>query len=203
MVQGPKNRFPGPVEISRICGSISQLPAPSLPEVAVIGRSNVGKSSLINAAVGRKRLMRVSGTPGRTREIFFLSLGDMGYLVDLPGYGYAKVSKSMRAEWRKLVEAYLQRDAMGRSCLLIDIRRDPGEEEQLIVDWMRHYGKPIFSVLTKADKVPRGRWKGRRDAVANALAFGDDESPFPFSARTGEGLQQLRGKILAGMEMTK
>lgn len=184
----------------QVCATPAQLPPPSLPEVAVIGRSNVGKSSFVNAVLGRKGLLRVSGTPGRTREVLFAALGDRGYLVDLPGYGFAKVPLPVKASWKALVEAYLAREAKGACCLLVDIRRDPAEGDLAMAGYFRRFGRPFFVVLTKADKVPRGRWKSRGLEVARALGLDSHQDPIPFSAVTGEGLKTVRRRIEECME---
>lgn len=188
------------VSLERVCGNASQFPAPTLPEVAIIGRSNVGKSSLINCVLGQKGLMRVSNTPGRTQTILFVRLDDRGYLVDLPGYGFAKVPLPVKAAWGRLVEAYLGRPAGGAACLLLDIRRDPGEGDLKMAEYFRHYGRRFFVVMTKADKVSRGQWKPRARAIQKALGLGEDQIPVPFSAVSGEGKKSVLHKIEENME---
>jgi GTP-binding protein len=186
--------------LARSCFTPSQLPVPGLPEVAVIGRSNVGKSSLINSVLGQKSLMRVSNTPGRTRAVFFVDLGGRGYLVDLPGYGFAKVPLEMKKEWGRLVEAYLKRKASGPALLLVDARRDPMEGDIQMAGWFRHYGRAFHVVMTKADKLSRGHWKTRADAITRGLDLEADQRPIPFSAVTGEGVKSLRHLIETSME---
>jgi GTP-binding protein len=186
--------------LARVCAAPSQLPPPSLPEVAVIGRSNVGKSSFVNAVLGRKGLIRVSSTPGRTREVLFVELPERGYLVDLPGYGFAKVPLSVKAGWKALVEAYLAREARGACCLLVDMRRNPAEGDLAMTEYFRRYGRPFFVVLTKADKVARGQWRKRSRDVAKALGLDPEQDPIPFSALTGEGLRTVRKRIEECME---
>ena len=186
--------------LERVCATPSQLPPPSLPEVAVIGRSNVGKSSFVNAVLGRKGLLRVSGTPGRTREVLFVGLQGKGFLVDLPGYGFAKVPLSVKATWKALVEGYLARGARGACCLLVDIRRDPAEGDRAMAEYFRRYERPFFVVLTKADKVARGHWKTRSREVSKALGLDPEQDPIPFSAVTGEGLKTVRKRIEECME---
>jgi GTP-binding protein len=168
--------------------------------VAVIGRSNVGKSSFVNAVLGRKGLIRVSSTPGRTREVLFVELPERGYLVDLPGYGFAKVPLSVKAGWKALVEAYLAREARGACCLLVDMRRNPAEGDFAMTEYFRRYGRPFFVVLTKADKVARGQWRKRSRDVAKALGLDPEQDPIPFSALTGEGLRTVRKRIEECME---
>jgi len=176
------------------------MPPAGRPEVAVIGRSNVGKSSLINAVLGQKGLMRVSNTPGRTRAVFFVGLDGKGFLVDLPGYGWAKVPLEMKRSWGQLVEAYLSRRPPGPALLLIDIRREPGEGDVQMAEWFRHYGRPFTVVMTKADKISRGQWKKSSDAIARGLELEKEQKPVPFSAVTGEGVKSLRHFIEASME---
>jgi len=188
------------ITLEKSCFTPGQLPPPGKPEVAVIGRSNVGKSSLINAILGQKGLMRVSNTPGRTRAIFFVGMAGRGYVVDLPGYGFARVPLEMKRSWRQLVEAYLKRLAPGPALLLIDIRREPGEGDFQMAEWFRHFGRPFYVVLTKADKVARGQWKKRADAIARGLGLEKEQRPIPFSILTGEGVKPLRHLIEASME---
>lgn len=188
------------LQVERVCQAPSQFPAPSLPEVAIIGRSNVGKSSLINKVYRRKGLMRVSNTPGRTQAVIFARLGDKGYVVDLPGFGYAKVPLAVKASWAKLVESYLARPTCTGAVLLVDVRRDSGPGETKMVEYFRHYGKKFFVVMTKCDKVSRGQWKPRAQAWAKALALGPDETPIPFSAVSGEGSKTVLRKIEENME---
>lgn len=135
--------------------SKKEFPDDGLPEVAVIGRSNVGKSAFINALAGRKRMARTSGTPGKTRRIHFYRLEDAMYLVDLPGYGYAAVSKAERASWRPMVEGYLRgsRVPLRGVVLLVDVRRGPESEELALLEWLRAEGIPARMVCTKCDKL--------------------------------------------------
>jgi GTP-binding protein len=161
-----------------------RFPAPSLPEVAIAGRSNVGKSSAINRLVGRRGLARTSSTPGRTQQLNFFAINDALVLVDLPGYGYAKVSHAARAAWRPLVESYLgARGALTGVILIVDVRRGLEEEEHQLLDFLAALAVPVLILATKIDKLGRS-------AQAKALAaMGSSARPvIPFSAVTGEGV---------------
>lgn len=161
----------------------------------MIGRSNVGKSSLINALLGTK-LIKVSQQPGRTREVIFLNVGPEGFVVDLPGYGFARVPKEMRESWGALVEAYLRRHAPGMGLLLLDIRREkPNEGDHQMAEWFRHYERPFEVVLTKADKVPRGKRAAAQRAIVKALGLEEGEPPLAVSVQTGEGIDELRKRV--------
>ena len=166
-------------------------PESALPEVAFAGRSNVGKSSLLNALVRRKSFARVSRTPGRTREINFFRVNNTFVLVDLPGYGYARISKTKKAEWRPMIESYLRRTTQLRGIvLLLDIRREPSEDDRAMLDFLAELGVPTIVALTKADKLTK---TDARDAVAKIsrmLALESDQV-IQFSAHSGEGRVEL------------
>jgi GTP-binding protein len=168
-----------------------QFPPPRLPELAVVGRSNVGKSSLINALVGSE-LARTSRTPGRTRLVnwFEVSAGKPFHLVDLPGYGYAEVSHAMRESWRPLIESYLSgRTTLAGVLLLVDIRRGPEDEELDFVPWLAERGIPIIVALTKADKLAKNK---RMLEIARARrALGLTRDPFAVSTLSSEGVDGL------------
>lgn len=170
-----------------------QIPRSILPEVAVAGRSNVGKSSLINTLLGCPHLAKTSRTPGRTQAIVFFSIDDRWLLVDLPGYGYAKVPEIVRRRWKPLVESYLtDRENLRLVLLLVDIRRDIGQEERELIAWLRQKGIPYVLVLTKADKVSRGEALRKcREIMGMMPASGTTTEPVLFSARTGEGKKKL------------
>lgn len=179
---------------------VDRLPRVGLPEIAFLGRSNVGKSSLLNALARRRRLARTSSTPGKTRELVLFrivtDLGELGF-VDLPGYGYAQVSKSERESWRKLAEGYLgKREELRLAILLQDLRRDFGEDERLLLDWLAERGVPGRLVLTKVDKLKSMRRKERIRVLAAEIgdAFG---KPIATSAESGEGLAELWRVCLA------
>ncbi len=167
------------------------IPAAVRPEVAVAGRSNVGKSSLINRLVGRKRLVRTSSTPGCTRGLLFFNVDDRLTLVDLPGYGWARRSKGERRSWKRLVEGYLaDRPALCGVLILVDVRRGPEDEERMLAEFLDSRGIKRTWVLTKADKLPRGKLRTRTAELREKI-LGDDEDAVVTSARSGEGIEDL------------
>src|SRR4051794_28716524 len=168
----------------------ADFPPGRLPELAVVGRSNVGKSSLINALVHQQGLARTSRTPGRTRLLNWFEVDGRFHLVDLPGYGYAAVDKDTRTGWQPLIESYLdKRDVLAGVLLLIDVRRGPEEEELDFVPWLEQRKVPIVVALTKADKLPKNK---RMLEVAKAKkTLGLKRDPFPVSAQTGDGIDEV------------
>jgi len=171
-------------------------PEPTLPEIAFAGRSNVGKSSLINRLVNRKKLARVSNTPGRTREINFFRVNDDFVLVDLPGYGYAKVSKEARATWKPLIEGYLRDSPMLRGIVqLLDARHDPTRDDLQMLEFLAETGVPTILVATKTDKLARVRVSERVREIAHLAGVSDDQV-IAFSAVTGVGRAELAEAIL-------
>lgn len=166
-------------------------PESSLPEVAFAGRSNVGKSSLLNSLVRRKSFARVSRTPGRTREINFFRINNGFVLVDLPGYGYARVSKEKKSEWKPLIESYLRRTTQLRGIvLLLDIRREPSDDDRAMLDFLAETEVPTIVALTKKDKLTKAAALERAAKISRALAL-ESEQVIPFSAQTGEGRVEL------------
>ena len=166
-------------------------PESSLPEVAFAGRSNVGKSSLLNILVRRKSFARVSRTPGRTREINFFRVNNTFVLVDLPGYGYARISKAKKAEWRPMIESYLRRTTQLRGMvLLLDIRREPSEDDRAMLDFLAELGVPTIVALTKADKLTKADARENVAKISRTLALEPDQV-IQFSAQTGEGRIEL------------
>lgn len=171
-------------------------PESSLPEIAFAGRSNVGKSSLLNTLVRRKSFARVSRTPGRTREINFFRINNGFVLVDLPGYGYARISKEKKAEWRPMIESYLRRTTQLRGIvLLLDIRREPSEDDRAMLDFLAETEVPTLIALTKVDKLTKAAARSQTTAIAKALAL-DPEQVIPFSSQTGEGRLELLEAIM-------
>ncbi|MCL2189681.1 MAG: ribosome biogenesis GTP-binding protein YihA/YsxC [Defluviitaleaceae bacterium] len=173
----------------------AQFPTTGYPEVAFVGRSNVGKSSLINAMLGRKKLARTSRQPGKTRTINFFSVEEKLYFVDLPGYGYAKVSKVEQEKWGGMVEGYLRdRAPLKRIFLLMDIRHEPSAGDRMIYEWCVHYTLPFTVIATKADKITRNQMPRHLSIMKKAL--GSDAPPIPFSAETRQGRDELWALIL-------
>lgn len=183
--------------------SPAQLPADGLPELALVGRSNVGKSSLINSLLGRPRLARTSNTPGRTQllNFFRVSVGEDGprfYLVDAPGYGFARVSREMRARWAKLIEGYLaSRHTLRGVIQVVDFRHPPTADDGAMYDWLRHHGLARMVVATKVDKVGRSQWPAHQKQVRATLALGDGEPVVFYSSETGLGREELWHWVLA------
>lgn len=168
-----------------------------LPEIAFAGRSNVGKSSLLNRLVRRKAFARVSRTPGRTREINFFEVNHKFVLADLPGYGYARISKERRAEWRPLIEGYLRQSANLRGVVqLIDARREPSEDDLQLLDFLGEIGTPTIVAITKVDKLSPTAKAARIDELTAALGL-DADQVIPFSAHTGAGRDALAAAIVA------
>jgi len=176
-------------------------PTNELPEIAFAGRSNVGKSSLLNRLVKRKAFARVSNTPGRTREINFFKVNDHFVLADLPGYGYAKISKTRKAEWLPLIEGYLRASTALRGVVqLLDSRHHPSEEDLQMLDFLADVGVPTVIVLTKIDKLRKREVPERIHEIAVALRMEDDQI-IPFSAETNQGRDELAESLLALVAM--
>jgi GTP-binding protein len=177
-------------------------PPAELPEIAFAGRSNVGKSSLLNRLVRRKAFARVSNTPGRTREINFFKVNGAFVLVDLPGYGYARVSKTRRAEWRPLIEEYLRQSASLRGIVqLLDARHDPTDDDRVMFDLLADIGVPTIVVVTKTDKLAAPKVRERLHALAVELEL-DEHQVIPFSAVTGSGRDELAEAVVELLEQS-
>ncbi len=176
-------------------------PTPELPEIAFAGRSNVGKSSLLNALVRRKAFARVSKTPGRTREINFFRINDRFMLVDLPGYGYAKISKERKSAWKPLIEGYLRRSPTLRGVvLLLDIRHDPTEDDRQMLDFLAELEVPTLVALTKVDKLGPVARTTRIDALVAEIGL-DPSQVIPFSAHAGIGRDDLAEALQEVLEL--
>ena len=166
------------------------------PQAAFAGRSNVGKSSLINALLGRRKLARISSTPGRTREINYYLVNEAFYFVDLPGYGYAKVSRSVSHTWRPMVEGYIHDNASLRLMIVIlDARRIPGSGDLELIDWLQAAGVSFLPVLTKRDKLSKNEFRVQEGKIRAALGISAEASLIAFSARTREGRDSLLEEI--------
>jgi GTP-binding protein len=175
-----------------------QYPAPDRPEVAFAGRSNVGKSSLINVLVNRKNLARTSATPGRTQSINFFCFGQSLYLVDLPGYGFARVPVKVKQSWQEMVESYLKkRETLKAVVVIIDIRRDSAAGDMGLLHWLNHYNIHPVVVLTKADKLSRQQARRRAGLLAGQLAGTFPDEPIVFSAKTRQGREEIWKRIRA------
>jgi GTP-binding protein len=178
-----------------------QYPAADLPEIAFAGRSNVGKSSLINTLVNRKNLVKTSATPGKTRLINFFSINEQFVFVDLPGYGYAKVSKQERALWGPMVEAYLAgRRTLKGVILLQDIRRDPGKEEHDLAQFLSHIGLPFLLAFTKVDKLSKNQQTTRLKQIRETFSLQNEDFVL-FSSKTGQGKDLTWQRIVRLLEM--
>ncbi len=179
-------------------GSFKQIPEKPLPHVVMIGRSNVGKSSLINRLLNRKNLARTSGEPGKTATINFYEIGGEMFWVDLPGYGYARVSQAERQKWGRLIDSYLNSDADMRLMIqLIDIRHKPTADDRMMVDWLKQCGRPYMVVCTKADKLSAKGAAENAAMIRVELQLADDVPVIPFSATKGTGRDEVLAKILA------
>jgi len=197
----PAPRDPLPIRSLEFLGPMATIdgwrPTHSLPEVAFAGRSNVGKSSLLNALVRRKAFARVSKTPGRTREINFFGVNGTFVLVDLPGYGYAKISKERKAEWKPLIEGFLKGSTrLAGIVQLLDIRRDPTDDDRQMLDMLADVGLPTLICATKTDKLSKGAVAARLAELARDLAL-DPEQIIPFSAVTNEGRDELAEAVVS------
>ena len=180
------------VSLDIVCGITSTLPDTELPEVAFAGKSNVGKSSLINALMNRKALARTSASPGKTQTINFYNINDAMYLVDLPGYGYAKVSQSVKEQWGKLIERYLQKSKQLKAVfLLIDIRHDPSANDKMMYDWIVHNGYQPIIIATKVDKLKRSQVQKHVKALKQGLELLAGTQVIPFSAETNQGREEI------------
>ena len=169
-----------------------QYPPAILPEIAFVGRSNVGKSSLINTLVGCKKLAKTSNTPGRTQLINFFTINEKMSFVDLPGYGFAKVSQSVKKDWGDMIEAYLrERQSLALVVFILDIRRDPSEDDLSLRNWLEHYRIPYVYILTKADKLSNNQAIVRKRAIERALAVSAGEKSILFSAKTQKGKSEI------------
>ena len=183
-------------ELDIVCGITSKLPETGQFEVAFAGKSNVGKSSLINTLMNRKNLARTSAQPGKTQTINFYHINDEFYLVDFPGYGYAKASAEIKAKWGKMIERYLYTSKNLRAVfLLIDIRHEPGSNDCIMYDWIKSRGYEPIVIATKADKIKRSQIQKQTALVKNTLGMPKDSEVFLFSSQTKQGADRICEKI--------
>ena len=180
------------VNLETVCGITSKFPENTLPEIAFAGKSNVGKSSLINALMNRKSLARTSAQPGKTQTINFYNVNEAFYLVDLPGYGYAKVSEEVKAKWGKMIERYLQTSKQLRAVfLLIDIRHEPSANDRLMYSWIMAQGYHPIIIATKMDKLKRSQIQKAVKIVREGLEASKETIIIPFSAETKQGREEI------------
>jgi GTP-binding protein len=197
------------VELETVCGITSTLPDNALPEIAFAGKSNVGKSSLINALINRKSLARTSGQPGKTQTINFYNVNKEVYFVDLPGYGYAKVSHEIKEKWGKMIERYLKSSKQLKIIfLLIDIRHEPSQNDKNMYDWIVYNGYYPVIIATKMDKIKRSQLQKHVKMLRTGLDVVKGTQIIPFSAETKQGRDEvlalvdsyLKGEIITNQE---
>lgn len=188
-------------QFERAYGTFEQLPASTMPEIVFSGRSNVGKSSLINKVFNRKNLARVSSVPGKTITINFYSCGNDAKIVDLPGYGYAKVAKSEKTRWANMMEQYFN---SGRDIKLVvqlvDMRHPATADDIMMMEFLEHAGIDYIVVMTKSDKLNKGEYKSRVENSRQELRFVDPENIIPFSSQTGENVDKIKAIIESRLE---
>lgn len=187
-------------EILLSAASKAHYPQDDIPEVALAGRSNVGKSSFINTLLNRKNLARTSGKPGKTQLLNFFNIDDKIRFVDVPGYGYAKVSKTERAKWGRMIEEYLtSRENLRLVVSLVDLRHEPSADDVQMYEFLKYYEIPVMIVATKADKIPRGKWNKHESMIKKKLDFDKNDDFIIFSSVSREGLDQSWDTILSYM----
>lgn len=180
------------VSLETVCGITSKLPDSKYPEVAFAGKSNVGKSSLINALMNRKSLARTSAQPGKTQTINFYNINDALYFVDLPGYGYANASEEVKAKWGKMIEDYLHKSKKLKAVfLLIDIRHAPGNNDCIMCDWIVKQGYEPIIIATKLDKIKRSQIAKQVKLIRETLKMKSETIIIPFSAETKQGRDEI------------
>ena len=187
------------VNLDIVIGVTSAIPDTQYPEVAFAGKSNVGKSSLINSLMNRKSYARTSSQPGKTQTINFYNINDCMYLVDLPGYGYANASPAVKAKWGKMIEKYLRKSAnLKQVFLLVDIRHDPSENDKMMYDWIIYNGYHPVIIATKLDKINRSQIQKQVKLIRTTLQAGADTQIVPYSAQTKQGREEIY-EILDGV----
>ncbi|WP_026581871.1 ribosome biogenesis GTP-binding protein YihA/YsxC [Bacillus sp. J33] len=177
-----------------------QYPDSDLPEFALAGRSNVGKSSFINKMLNRKGLARISSKPGKTQTLNFYLINEMLHFVDVPGYGYAKVSKKEREAWGKMIETYLtKREQLKAVVLIVDLRHPPTSDDVMMYDFLKHYEIPCVVIATKADKIPKSKWQKHMKITKETLDIDPDDQIIMFSSETGYGKDKAWSALLSYM----
>lgn len=173
-----------------------QYPEDGLPEFALAGRSNVGKSSFINKMINRKSLARTSSKPGKTQTLNFYKIENQLYFVDVPGYGYAKVSKKEREAWGQMIEKYITgRSILQAVILIVDLRHSPTSDDKMMYDFLKHYNIPTIVIATKADKIPKGKWDKHKKIVKETLNMEKRDPLILFSSETGVGVEEAWTEI--------
>ncbi|WP_243291171.1 ribosome biogenesis GTP-binding protein YihA/YsxC [Bacillus sp. FJAT-47783] len=177
-----------------------QYPNEGIPEIALAGRSNVGKSSFINKLLNRKNLARTSSKPGKTQTLNFYMINEQFHFVDVPGYGFAKVSKKEREAWGKMIETYLTtRDVLKAVVLIVDVRHAPTNDDVMMYDFLKYYEIPVIVVATKADKIPKGKWEKHLKVVRETLEMEAGDELILFSSETGKGKNEAWAVLLKAM----
>ena len=174
----------------------AQYPEGGLPEFALAGRSNVGKSSFINKMIGRKSMARISSKPGKTQTLNFYKIEERLFFVDVPGYGYAKVSKTSREAWSKMIEEYITtRDLLKAVIQIVDLRHPPSDDDCVMYDFLKYYNIPCIVIATKADKIPKGKWEKHKKMVRDELDMEAHDTLILFSSETGMGFDAAWAEI--------
>ncbi|MGL6108141.1 ribosome biogenesis GTP-binding protein YihA/YsxC [Romboutsia sp.] len=184
-------------EITMSAVNKSQYPDEGIPEIALVGRSNVGKSSIVNTLLNRRNFARTSQTPGKTRTINFYLINKEFFFVDLPGYGYAKIAKSEKEKWGKIMERYLaDREELCTIFLLVDIRHEPSNDDVIMYDWIKHFGYNCVVIATKADKISRGQYQKHINIIRKKLQLEPDEKIIPISSLKKTGVEEVWNEIV-------
>ncbi|MFI3209995.1 MAG: ribosome biogenesis GTP-binding protein YihA/YsxC [Peptostreptococcaceae bacterium] len=184
-------------EITMSAVNKSQYPIDDLPEIAMVGRSNVGKSSTVNTLLNRRNFARVSQTPGKTRTINFYLINKEFFFVDLPGYGYAKISKSEKEKWGAIMERYLgEREELCAIFLLVDIRHAPSKDDIAMYDWIKHFGYDCVVIATKSDKIARGQYQKHISIIRKTLQMDKEEKVIPISSLKKTGVEDVWNEIV-------
>ncbi|WP_417899400.1 ribosome biogenesis GTP-binding protein YihA/YsxC [Bacillus haimaensis] len=178
-----------------------QYPNDLLPEFALAGRSNVGKSSFINKMINRKNLARTSSKPGKTQTLNFYLINEMLHFVDVPGYGFAKVPKSERDAWGRMMQTYLtSREQLRAVLMIVDLRHPPSKDDVTMYDYLKHYDLPVIVIATKADKIPKGKWQKHKKVVRETLDMDQEDEVVLFSSETGQGKDEVWGILQKRMK---